>query len=176
MPRWAILARLNAVLTINAQAWRGYECNSLKGFDLNMRVTGSSAGSRISGSAKSKRGAGRTSGFALDSAAANAAPKPAVEIAGPGSVNGIDALLALQAVPDPAAKRKKAVRRAGEMLDILEDIRIGLLDGRVSETRLRQLSNLAAKQHGLAGDTELGDLLNGIELRVRVELAKLGRY
>jgi hypothetical protein len=96
-------------------------------------------------------------------------------VSGAGSINNIDALLALQAAPDPLEKRKKALRRADDILDILEELRIGLLNGHVPETRLKQLSHLASTHHGMATNTRLADLLDGIELRAQVELAKLGR-
>lgn len=88
---------------------------------------------------------------------------------------GIAALLALQAVDDPLLARKKAVRRGNALLDTLETIKADLLTGRVSEGRLNQLMALVgqARERNLP---ELDPILDDIELRARVELAKFGRY
>ncbi|SDG93302.1 flagellar assembly protein FliX [Pelagibacterium luteolum] len=90
-------------------------------------------------------------------------------------MSGIDALLALQAAEDPTQGRRKAIKRANGLLDALEDIRGDLLVGRVSEGRLNRAAVLLqqAKGQELPG---LDEVIADIELRVRVELAKLGRY
>jgi hypothetical protein len=102
-------------------------------------------------------------------AAPAAAAQPAV------AATGIDALLALQAVDDPLLGRKKAIRRGTALLDTLEQIKADLLVGRVSEGRLNQLMALIgqARERNLPG---LDGVLDDIELRARVELAKFGRY
>ncbi|HZY50119.1 MAG TPA: flagellar assembly protein FliX, partial [Devosia sp.] len=84
-------------------------------------------------------------------------------------------LLALQAVDDPVLGRKKAIRRGTALLDTLEQIKADLLIGRVSEGRLNQLMVLIgqARDRNLPG---LDGVLDDIELRARVELAKFGRY
>lgn len=88
---------------------------------------------------------------------------------------GIEGLLALQAADDPVQKRKKQVRRATALLDALEDIKADLLVGRLSEGRLNQLMVLigGARERG---DPQLDALLDDIELRARVELAKRGCF
>ena len=88
---------------------------------------------------------------------------------------GIEALLALQAVEDPMFAKRKALRRGNALLDALESIKADMLVGRVSEGRLNQVMALIgqARERNLPG---LDDLLDDIELRARVELAKFGRY
>lgn len=84
-------------------------------------------------------------------------------------------MLALQAADDPVQKRKKQVRRATALLDALEEIKADLLVGRLSEGRLNQLMVLigGARERG---DPQLDALLDDIELRARVELAKRGCF
>ncbi len=91
------------------------------------------------------------------------------------ATTGIDALLALQAVEDPTLARKKALRRGHALLDTLEQIKADLLLGQVSEGRLNQLMVQIgqARERNLPG---LDAVLDDIELRARVELAKFGRY
>ncbi len=87
----------------------------------------------------------------------------------------VDAILALQAVDEPLIAKKKAIRRAHSMLDILEDIRLDLLSGGVSEGRLNKL--LAhVQQAKINSEPKINSLLEDIELRARVELAKLGYF
>ncbi|WP_158541530.1 flagellar assembly protein FliX [Pelagibacterium lacus] len=88
---------------------------------------------------------------------------------------GIDALLALQAVDDATTGRRKAVRRGNQLLDALEDMQTDLLLGRVGEGRLNRAVALL-RQAKTATEPGLDALLADIELRVRVELAKLGQY
>lgn len=95
--------------------------------------------------------------------------------AGTSATAGIDALLALQAADDPVFKRKKQVRRATALLDTLEEMQADLLIGRVSEGRLNQLMMLIGEAREKA-DPRLDALIDDIELRVRVELAKHGVY
>jgi len=91
------------------------------------------------------------------------------------SVGGIDALLALQAVEDPLFAKKKAIGRANDLLDNLEEIKTDLLVGRVSESRLDNLLSKVTRMRDKA-EPGLEEIIDDIELRVRVELAKFNRY
>lgn len=93
----------------------------------------------------------------------------------PIAAGGIDALLALQAADDATTGRRKAVKRANSLLDVLEDIKTDLLVGRMGEGRLNRAVALLA-QAKMQIEPELEAIVADIELRVRVELAKLGRY
>ena len=110
-------------------------------------------------------------GFAIEGEVPAGRPAATAPVA---AATSIDALLALQAVEDPLFARKKAIRRGHALLDTLDDIKADLLVGRVSEGRLNQLMALVgqAREQSLSG---LDSLLDDIELRVRVELAKFGR-
>ena len=88
---------------------------------------------------------------------------------------GIDALLALQSVDDATTGRRKAVRRANLLLDALEEMQADLLAGRVSEGRLNRAIALLTQAKS-ATEPGLDALVADIELRVRVELSKLGKY
>lgn len=90
------------------------------------------------------------------------------------AICSIDALLALQEADDPIRKRRKAVRRGQSMLDTLDQVKSDLLIGRVSEGRLNQLQMLVMQVRE-STVPHLDALLDDIELRVQVELAKLGR-
>ena len=116
-----------------------------------------------------KSGAGLVGGFAeaLDDAGPAGAPAPAVPVSGAG------ALFALQEVPDATAQRRKAVARASQMLDRLDDIQLGLIDGAIDRRSLSDLAAAARSARSDTGDPALQGVLDEIELRAAVELAKL---
>ena len=116
----------------------------------------------------------RGSGFTVESGRSEAAPGLA-RSAGPIGLEGIEALLALQVADDPRSRRRRAVARGRDMLDVLDDLRIGLLSGRLSPEKLDRLAALVAADPGAADNEGLRRVLDAIELRARVELAKLGR-
>lgn len=124
------------------------------------------------GGRSTNRNAGSDPAFHVDEG--NAAPRPAAT-ATAAHVTGIDGLLALQSAEDPALRRKKQVRRATALLDTLEEIKADLLVGRVSEGRLNQLMALIGQARA-GGEPHLDALLDDIDLRARVELAKRGLY
>lgn len=97
------------------------------------------------------------------------------------SLGGLDSLLALQmvdAAPDATdrpAKRRAMVQRGEDILDRLEELRVGLLLGSVPKERLAALAQMVRDRREEAEDPQLGALLDEIELRAEVELAKLTR-
>jgi hypothetical protein len=136
-----------------------------------LRVESTARSSAAARSGTATRGLGGAA-FSVD-LGGEAARAAAVDALAPSV--GIDALLALQAVEDPVLAKKKAVRRGNALLDTLEAIKADLLFGNVSEGRLNQLMVLIgqARERKLDG---LDAVLDDIELRARVELAKFGRY
>ncbi len=93
-----------------------------------------------------------------------------------GRVNSLDALLALQEVPDATARRSAGLKRGAELLDRLDEIRIALLTGAMPQERLGQIVRLVRSRREAFDDPKLAAVLDEIELRAAVELAKLGQY
>jgi Class II flagellar assembly regulator len=89
------------------------------------------------------------------------------------TVGGIDALIALQGVEDPAERRRHAVKRGRHALDALDELKVGLLGGGLSPATLTKLKSAAAYLKDVSGDAGLDSVLGEIELRVEVEIAKL---
>lgn len=87
----------------------------------------------------------------------------------------LGAVLALQAVEDPLHGRRRARQRGEQLLDALEDVRMALLDGGLPPSQLEALRKMAAEQRGRSDDARLEAVLNEIEVRTAVELAKLER-
>lgn len=97
------------------------------------------------------------------------------QTAGGTAIQGMDALLALQEVDERAERRSRAARRGHSLLDTLEAVRADLLAGFVSEERLEVLASQVTNRQ-TSGDDQIDSVLEEIELRVKVELAKLGRF
>ena len=86
---------------------------------------------------------------------------------------GVDALIALQDVGSPLERKRRAVRRAGRILDVLDEIKVGLLSGDLGAQDLDRLSRAIREERQLTDDPDLEAVLNDIELRAAVEMAKL---
>jgi hypothetical protein len=115
-----------------------------------------------------------STGFSLpDDAAATAETRSA---APPRAAGNIDALMALQGVEDPIERRKRSVQRGRGALDVLDDLKLGLLSGNFDASTVNRLRAAAANLKSSSGDPGLDAVLSEIELRVEVELAKAGQF
>jgi hypothetical protein len=115
-----------------------------------------------------------SSGFSLpDDAASTSETRAAVA---PKASANIDALLAMQGIEDPVEKRKRSVQRGKGALDVLDDLKIGLLSGNFDASTVSRLRDAAANLKSSSGDPGLDAVLSEIELRVEVELAKAGQF
>jgi hypothetical protein len=127
----------------------------------------------LRGAAPTRRGeraGARDTGFArhLDTAAGGGAAAGAAGIA----ATGLAGILSLQEVDDATAGRRRAVSRGETLLDRLDALRHGLLLGTLGRPQLRELERLVGLQRDSVADPGLAALLDEIDLRVQVELAK----
>jgi hypothetical protein len=95
------------------------------------------------------------------------------EVSAAQGVSSIDSLLALQEVDEVGERRTKAKKRASGLLDELDNIRHGLLMGEIPPHQLHLLRNRIALERPGVDDPKLAALLDEIELRAAVEMAKL---
>ncbi len=95
---------------------------------------------------------------------------------GVGAVDVLDDVLATQEVGDDGDDRRNARAHGENVLQRLEQIRLGLLAGRIPTHRLNELVQVLRRQRADFTDPRLGEILDEIELRAAVELAKLGHY
>ncbi|MAO90401.1 MAG: flagellar biosynthesis protein FlgI [Rhodospirillales bacterium] len=153
-----------------------------------MKVDGPGSSGKLSQSKKTaKTGGAKGVGFSSALRQADGGADDTVEIsagglAGGSGVSSIDALLALQGVdsvdatePDAKRRNKAALDRGEDLLDQLDEIRIGLLSGGLSRQRLVQLQAALSQRASGALDPKVKSLVDDIELRVAVELAKHGQ-
>lgn len=132
-----------------------------------MRVEGNRP-IRPSATRRDEKTGGTSSGFAEVLGA-----EPAAAPATAAPVGMLGALFALQEVPDSTAQRRKAVARAAHILDRLEELQLGLLDGAIDPQSLADLAATARATRATTDDPNLQQILDEIELRAAVELAKL---
>jgi len=137
-----------------------------------MRITGPSKAGPAEPKKSRKAGAGSGDAFAKalgdsNESAGAAAARPS------GPVASVDALLSLQGEAEADAGREQGLARARDMLDLLEDVRRGILLGAIPRDKLHRLAETARSRREGFTDPQLGELLDEIELRAEVELAKL---
>jgi hypothetical protein len=89
-------------------------------------------------------------------------------------VSTVDALLTLQGIDDLTERRKRAVAKGRNALDVLDRLKLSLLDGNVEPSTLARLKVAADGLQDPSGDPGLDSILSEIDLRVAVELAKAG--
>jgi len=136
-----------------------------------MRIYGPNGTSFTAPSSGAKRTS--SSGFSLGD---TSEPSETRATTAPRQAAGIDALLALQGIEeDPTHRRKQSVARGKTALDLLDDLKIGLLGGSLDSATVSRLRTAAADLKTTSGDPGLDQVLSEIELRVEVELAKAGQ-
>ncbi len=121
-----------------------------------------------------RNGSTKSGGFAKALAVGGEAP-PALSVSGGASLAPVDALLALQEVSDDPGGRNRGRRHGEALLDHLDGLHLGLLSGCMSLDALERLSIMLAAKRGQVDDSRLARILDEIEVRAAVELAKLGR-
>ncbi|HYD17346.1 MAG TPA: flagellar assembly protein FliX [Patescibacteria group bacterium] len=139
-----------------------------------MKVDGPGKSSGTKGVSKTgaKKGASSTSfGGMLDDTEEAEGQKP---VSGAMSVGQLDALLSLQESGGGTSEeaRKRAKQRAALLLDHLDQVRLGILHGGIPVAALQQLTTIVGSHRDKIMDPRLSELLDEIDLRVQVELAK----
>src|ERR1700750_3449193 len=138
-----------------------------------MRIYGPN-GTTLGTPASSARRTSST-GFSLPEDTASTAETRAT--LAPKATANIDALLAMQGIEeDPAERRRRSVARGRGALDVLDDLKIGLLSGNFDASTMARLRAAAANLKSSSGDPGLDAVLSEIELRVEVELAKARQF
>ena len=93
---------------------------------------------------------------------------------GASQLGSVEALVALQAMPEATRQTKPPEQmHAEDLLDRLDQIRMGLLRGNLSRIDLQALVLRMAERRRETGDPRLISIVDEIELRAKVELAKL---
>jgi hypothetical protein len=124
------------------------------------------------GVSSSKRKAASRSGGEGFSLGGSADATAAMSTTSAASVQSVDAILALQSVGDFTEARKQATSRAHSLLDVLDELKLALLDGGLPKPKLVALMKLLQSGRDETHDAGLEAALDEVETRAAVELAK----
>ena len=95
-----------------------------------------------------------------------------------GSISGAEAILTAQNVGDfvdDAPRRKRLTEFADDILDRLDELRSGILLGEFPKDQLAELAQRLRQKRLQSADPELNEIIQEIELRAEVEVAKYSR-
>ncbi|HUO20931.1 MAG TPA: flagellar assembly protein FliX [Caulobacteraceae bacterium] len=139
-----------------------------------MKIGGPNGPSAAGALGRSRPGPGGE-GFAPSAAEEAGSTDEARRLESLEGVITMSALLALQGVDDPLQRRRRMVGRAGRILDLLDELKLALIDGEASTDTLDRLVIAVREERATTEDPRLDAVLDQIETRAAVELAKLGR-
>lgn len=139
-----------------------------------MKVDGVGGPKGPDGAKKAKKTGGANFADALDQAAS---PEPTAAPPAPTGVAAVEAVLAVQAAGTATDGRSKGLlmSRAEGLLDNLDAIQVGLLEGGVRKDKIVEMAQKLRERRQDSDDPKLNELLDEIELRAEVEIAKLTR-
>lgn len=91
------------------------------------------------------------------------------------SIAMVDALLAVQGAEDPTARaaRRRVRERAENVLDELDKLRMAMLSGNLTVGHMIDIADVVASHREKVNDPALTALMDEIDLRAQVELAKM---
>lgn len=135
-----------------------------------MRISKTRSGQMI-GSGKKAAPSGDRAAFSSGISAPTSGP--AIHSAGATqNLSSVAALMALQGTDDATEKKRRAERRGRQLLDGLDRLKMDLLEGKAGAASLSRLKELLESSREETDDQKLESLIDQIELRVEVELAK----
>ena len=141
-----------------------------------MKIAKTSSDKSVSrlGSQKAPRAEG--AGF-MDALKQAAQPQETREIAETSMAQPVESILSVQVMQDAGDQesRKQSKQYGLELLDRLDEIRDGLLVGAISKDKLMELAQSMRQQRRKSDDPQLNQIIDEIELRAEVEIAKLTR-
>ena len=93
------------------------------------------------------------------------------------SVNSVDAILSIQETGDTSKQRARrlGVQYGVDLLNYLEELRRDLLLGVVEKNKLGSIAQKMRAHRRQSEDEKLNEIIDEIELRAEVEIAKLTR-
>tara|TARA_B100000282_G_C31730233_1_gene490538 strand:- start:1297 stop:1755 length:459 start_codon:yes stop_codon:yes gene_type:complete len=118
---------------------------------------------------------GGDSGFGSMMASSTPSTSEAASAQTTQSIAHVDALLAIQAADDPTARaaKKRMRKRSHDLLDGLDKIRMAMLNGTLTVGHMIDIADVVASHREKIDDPALTSILDEIDLRAQVELAKM---
>lgn len=101
--------------------------------------------------------------------------KETAQAAATQSIARVDALLAVQGAEDPTARaaRRRMVQRGEAVLDELDKLRGAMLGGTLTIGHMIDIADVVASHREKIDDPALTAIMDEIDLRAQVELAKM---
>lgn len=139
-----------------------------------MKITGTGPTDKA-GASKKAGGASKTGSTAF-SGLLNEAEETS-GTSGAYAIARVDSLLAAQASEDPAerASRGRMMVRADDLLDELDGIRKNMLTGTMTVGHMVDIADVIASHREKIADPQLTAILDEIDLRAQIELAKMAK-
>lgn len=125
------------------------------------------------GSSSVRRSSSSTSSSDSAFTVSTAEQPRAQTVASSNSIASVESILTLQGLDDSTSGRSKGLAHGERLLDMLDEVRDGLLAGGIPRATLNRLANAVSQRQEGFSDPKLQSVLDEIELRARVELAKL---
>ncbi len=103
------------------------------------------------------------------------APQEKAQTTNTQSIAMVDSLLAIQGAEDPTARaaKQRARKRADMLLDELEGLREAMLRGDLTVGHMIDVADVVAQHREKISDPSLTAIMDEIDLRAQVELAKM---
>lgn len=143
-----------------------------------MKIGNVNQGKGVSGTKRAK-GASKSGSSAFadqlrGASSGGEASAPEAGMVDHAALDGVDALLAMQEVGDATDEnaRRKASQYGEELLDRLKALQDALLAGGIPKDMLMDMARKVRAGRNSVQDERLNSLLDEIELRVEVEIAK----
>jgi len=143
-----------------------------------MKVSRVGAAKEAAAAKKKGKVPGSGEGSFADSLKETQGVQASAESVDQAAVAGVDGILAAQTVADPTddkPQRRRMMELGDDLLDRLDELRIGILSGTFSKDKLAELAQKLRQKRGQSNDPYLNDLILEIELRAEVEIAKYSR-
>ncbi|SCA57879.1 Flagellar assembly regulator FliX [Candidatus Terasakiella magnetica] len=124
-----------------------------------------------------KEGTGKSGGFSTHLNRATGGNEGQVEFQEVNPVASMDSILSIQEVGDATEEenRRALFQRGEDILERLSEIQREILAGGISVERLQNLAHLLRSRRETVEDPALQQIIDEIELRAEVEIAKWGR-
>lgn len=126
----------------------------------------------VTSAARPKKAAGTSAASFADMVSTDSTTEGVTDVS---PIIAIDQLLGLQEVDDPTTGRRQAQQRGFDILDKLDLLRLQILEGRISKDQLQNLARMVSARRASATDPKLIEILDDIDLRAQVEIAKFTR-
>ena len=141
-----------------------------------MKVSSTGPAKGVSKTAK-KTKAGQASGDFASHLGKTSSSDGHTEIMETPPVASMDSILSIQEVGDATEEenRRALYQRGEDILDRLSEIQREILSGSISVDRLQNLAHMLRTRRQTVDDPRLQQIIDEIELRAEVEIAKWGR-